>query len=251
MFETLVFALALNLIGFGFAFRFKTDKLTDMSYALTFAGIALFGILRNEITLPKIVLFSLVCLWAVRLGSYLAYRIHIMGRDKRFDEMRGNFRKFLGFWVLQAITAWIVMVPVTFVLNSDTTTSSVLVWLGAIIALKGLAIEAIADMQKFRFSTNPTNKNKWIDSGLWQYSRHPNYLGEMIFWTGVYIAALTQLQGVQVYVSLVSPLFISGMLLFVSGIPLLEKSADKKWGTDKAYQTYKKRTSVLLILPKR
>lgn len=251
MLETLVFALALNLIGFGFAFRFKTDKLTDMSYALTFVGIAFFGVLRNDMTLPKLVLFTFVCLWAARLGSYLAYRIHVMGRDKRFDEMRGNFLKFLSFWVLQAITAWIVMIPVTYVLNTDVTATTLVLWLGALIALKGLLIEAIADMQKFRFMTNAKNKNKWIDSGLWRYSRHPNYLGEIVFWTGVYLASLTQLSGTQAYIALVSPLFIASMLLFVSGIPLLEKSADKKWGKDKAYQTYKKRTSMLLLLPKR
>ncbi len=113
----------------------------------------------------------------------------------------------------------------------------------------GLIIETIADVQKIQFKNNPANKGKWIESGIWRYSRHPNYFGEIVVWIGVYIVAATSLPFVQAAIGLISPLFIIVLLLFVSGIPILEKSADKRWGNDPAYKKYKKRTSLLIPLP--
>jgi steroid 5-alpha reductase family enzyme len=100
--------------------------------------------------------------------------------------------------------------------------------------------------RKFNFIQNKQNKGKWIESGLWRYSRHPNYFGEILTWVGVYIVSYQWLEGREVYLGLIGPLFISFILIFVSGIPVLEKGADKRWGTDKKYQEYKKRTSILI-----
>jgi steroid 5-alpha reductase family enzyme len=250
MIETLLFALVLNMVMFLVAFRFKTDKLTDISYAVTFAGIALYGALRNDMSAVQWLVFALVCVWAVRLGSYLLIRIHAMGRDKRFDEMRNSFWKFGRFWFLQGLTAWVVMLPATFLFQTGSVTEfTTVVIVGAVIAIAGLLIESFADQQKFKFIQDKSNKGKWIESGLWKYSRHPNYLGEMLMWYGVYIISYSWLSDSEMYVALIGPLFISFMLVGVSGIPLLEKSADKRWGADKKYQAYKKRTSVLLLLP--
>lgn len=246
MLETLVFALVLNLIGFVFAFSFKTDKLTDISYAATFMGIAIFGIARNETNAYKWCAAILVFAWAFRLGSYLLYRIHFLGRDKRFDEMRGNFLKFLRFWLLQAVTAWVVMLPASYVLAGTGDGATTLFVIGFAVALGGLVFEAVADMQKFAFMRDPARKHTWIDSGLWRYSRHPNYVGEITFWMGVYCASFSFMSGTERLVGLASPLLITLLLVFVSGVPLLEKSADKRWGKDKAYQAYKRRTPVLI-----
>ena len=247
MIETLIFALGLNIAMFLVAFYKKTDKLTDISYAVTFAGIVLFGALNNKMSTAQLIAVGITLFWAVRLGSYLLYRIHIIGRDKRFDEMRQSFWKFGRFWVLQGLTAWIVLLPASFLLQANTVTSlDGIVIIGALISIFGIVFEGISDIQKFNFIQNKHNKGKWIESGLWKYSRHPNYFGEILTWVGVYIVSYQWLVGREVYLGLIGPLFISFILIFVSGIPILEKGADKRWGEDKKYQDYKKRTSILI-----
>ena len=247
MLETLIFALVLNIAMFLIAFYKKTDKLTDISYALTFAGIVLFGAINNKMSTAQLIAVSIILLWSVRLGSYLLYRIYVIGRDKRFDEMRQSFWKFGRFWVLQGLTAWIVLLPASFLLQTNSVTSlNTLVFIGALISVFGIVFEGISDIQKFNFIQNKANKGKWIESGLWRYSRHPNYFGEILTWVGVYIISHQHLVGEEVYLGLIGPIFISFILIFVSGIPILEKGADKRWRDDHKYQEYKKRTSVLI-----
>ncbi len=252
MIETLIFALVLNIVMFLFAFRNKTDKLTDISYALTFVGIALFGVLNNEMSSAQWVAFALVLIWAARLGSYLLIRIKAMGRDKRFDDKRNNFWKFGGFWILQAVTAWVVMLPVSFLMQTSAETElSTLVIISGLVSLGGIVFEAVADMQKFYFVQNKDNKGKWIANGLWKYSRHPNYFGEIMTWYGVYFVCYTWLSERDSAIALLGPIFITFMLGFVSGIPLLEASAEKKWSKDPKYKDYKRKTSILIPLPRR
>jgi steroid 5-alpha reductase family enzyme len=250
MLETLLFVLALNAVGFLIAFKFKTDKLTDISYALSFAGIAVYSAITNEISAAQWMVFSLVILWAVRLGSFLLYRVHVVGRDQRFDVMRNSFWLFGRFWLLQALTAWVVMLPSSYLfLSGRETTFHEITLAGFLIAIFGILFEGTADLQKFRFTQNKKNKGKWIDVGLWKYSRHPNYFGEITVWYGVYVACLPWLTDRQSFISIISPLTIVILLIGVSGIPILEKSADKRWGNDKKYLEYRRRTSVLLPLP--
>ena len=229
------------------AFYFKTDKLTDISYAVTFVVITLFVLLNNEVSFGKIVLLLMIFTWAVRLGGYLLMRIRKTGRDARFDDMRSSFVKFGRFWILQAVSVWVIMLSST-LFFSNTSNLTALSLLGFIVWLIGVLIEGFSDFQKFKFSSNPKNKGKWIEEGLWKYSRHPNYLGEIMVWVGVYLFVFPSLLGLEVLVGLVSPLFITILLLFVSGIPILEKNSDKKWGNKKEYQEYKKRVGV--IIPK-
>jgi steroid 5-alpha reductase family enzyme len=121
-----------------------------------------------------------------------------------------------------------------------------LTWTGVAVFLAGLCIEAVADKQKFAFNSLKQNKGKWIDTGIWRASRHPNYLGEMLVWWGMFMVVLASLSGVNILWAALSPLYIMSLLLFVSGVPLLEKSADKKWGKDKAYKLYKNEVPVLV-----
>lgn len=252
MIETLIFSLVLNIAMFLVAYRNKTDKLTDISYALTFIGIALFGVFNNEMSKAQWLVFALVLIWAIRLGAYLLIRIRTIKRDKRFDKMRGNFWKFGQFWILQAITAWIVMLPATFLLRTNVKTElSLLVIVSGLIALSGIIFEAFADVQKFKFIQNKNNAGKWIDKGLWRYSRHPNYFGEIITWYGIYFVSYTWLTERESAMALLGPIFITFMLGFVSGLPMLEAAADKKWGNNPKYKEYKRKTSVLIPLPKR
>lgn len=237
---TLVVSIAINIIMFMPAFIYKTDKLTDISYAVTFAVVATAGFLRsNKMSLHYLVLL-LVLLWSLRLGTFLFIRINKMKKDVRFDGMREYFFKFLRFWLLQGATVFVVLLAVSFAFMQKQTVISWLSIVGVVVLLVGLITEATADMQKFRFNSLPSNKGKWIDSGVWRASRHPNYLGEMMVWIGMYLVVLPSLTGNQWLWALLSPLYIVTLLLFVSGVPLLEKSADKKWGTDPAYKKYKK-----------
>lgn len=228
------------------AYLYSTDKLTDLSYALTFMLLASVGYATSDMTTAhKIVLF-MVLVWAVRLGGFLFYRIRKQKRDKRFDEMRGSLIKFGRFWLLQGVSVFIVLTSSILFWRVENPTINSLSWLGLLVFLTGLVIEAIADWQKQKFSAKAKNKNRWIDVGLWSRSRHPNYLGEMLVWTGVYVFVFSSLSGAERVVGLASPLYITILLLFVSGIPLLEKAADARWGEDKEYHEYKKRVPVLL-----
>jgi len=242
-------SLVINLAMFLVAFRFKTDRLTDASYAVTFIVLGLFGLRAAPLTPFRVILFAMVAVWAVRLGGFLLYRIWRAGKDSRFDDMRGSFWKFGKFWLSQALAVWVILIAGMLALWQPFGLLGVVAYAGLGIWLVGVCIEATADIQKYRFTRNPKNKGKWIATGLWKYSRHPNYLGEILVWVGVYVYACTALTVPQALLAEASPIFIAGLLLFVSGIPILEKSSDAKWGKLAAYRAYKKRTSILLLWP--
>ena len=246
---TALLSLGINILMFIPAYLFKTDKLTDISYSLTFVILAGGTLLWSGLALPSLILFGMILLWAIRLGSYLLIRIHKMKKDARFDEMRENFWKFLGFWLLQGTTVWIVLLPSTLFFLNPIEVLPTWAWVGIAVWAIGLTIETFADLQKYQFINDPTNKGKWIDTGLWRYSRHPNYFGEITNWTGIYLFTLTGLSGVLAWIGIIGPLYIAALIIFVSGIPLLEKAADKRWGSQKEYQAYKSSTSVLIPLP--
>ncbi len=239
-------ALLINIFVFLIAFIKQTDKLTDITYAFTFVAVALVVYSTTRQSAVSLIAIVMVGLWAARLGSFLARRIRRIGRDKRFDEIRPSFWKFGRFWSLQGLSVWIIMIPSVYLIDAAPKSFKLLSIVGIIIWLIGLVIEAVADNQKASFTQKAANRDKWIETGLWKYSRHPNYLGEMMVWIGICLYALSYLTGWSAVVSLASPLWISGLLLFVTGIPTTEASADKKWGKLSAYQDYKKRVSVLV-----
>ncbi len=233
---------------FVIAFWRQTDRLTDASYAISFITLAVFATLNSDRHWLHLFVLSLIIIWAVRLGGFLLYRINTTGKDARFDDMRDKFWKFLRFWILQALTVWLLMIPVIFLAQQHEHITS-LVYLGSIIWLIGLLTESTADFQKLAFTQKPNNKGKWIDEGIWYFSRHPNYFGEILVWIGIYLVIMPSLSSMQALIALISPLFIITLLLFVSGVPILEKNADAKWGRDKNYQNYKRRTSILIPRP--
>jgi len=243
----LAVSLGINLSMFLVAFWRKSDKLTDISYAVTFATIAIWSFVTSSREWYHTLLMALVVVWATRLGGFLLYRVIKKGKDARFDGMRESFTKFGKFWLGQAITVWVMMIPSVFAFNANPSRNWI-VPIGVAVWAIGLICETIADLQKMAFSNNPANKDKWIDTGIWHYSRHPNYFGEILVWIGIYLYTLASLPLLPAIIGLVSPAFIIILLLFISGIPILEKSADKKWGKEPKYQAYKKRTSLLIPL---
>lgn len=246
----LVLSLLLNVGLFLVAYRLQSDKLTDASYAVTFVALGLAAYIVSPQSPYHFLLLGMVCVWAVRIGGFLLYRVIRRGKDGRFDGIRENFLQFGKFWVAQGLSVWILMIASVLAMQHDSELSWP-VWLGVAVWAVGLVIEAVADTQKYLFTSNPNNRGKWIDEGVWHYSRHPNYFGEILVWLGVYIVAAQSLDAMQALLVVVSPLFITILLLFVSGVPILEKSADKKWGHSPAYRRYKRQTSIIVPLPRR
>ncbi len=242
---TLLVSLAIQLGFFFFAFLFKTDKVTDLSYGLTFIILVVWVFAKNQLTLVDWLLVGMVVVWGIRLATYLFIRINVMKRDKRFDGIRESFSKFFSFWMFQGLAVWVILLPVLVVLEKETLNGvGLLSWIGVLLWLVGLVLETVADYQKFVFKLKKENKGKWIESGVWGISRHPNYLGEMSLWWGVFWVALPYLSGWE-YLSIVGPMFITYILVFVSGIPPLEKKYDQRYEDNKEYQEYKDRVGLL------
>jgi steroid 5-alpha reductase family enzyme len=244
-------ALAVNGAFFAVAAVRKTDVVTDLSYSLTFALLAVALPFTGAGKPVQLVASLLVLVWALRLGAYLFRRILRMKVDHRFDGMREDPLRFARFWLLQAITVAVVMLPVSYLLDrAHPHGFGAWAVAGAVLWLVGLLVEAIADAQKAAFRSKDENRGRFITSGLWRYSRHPNYFGEMLVWWGLFLYAVPFLDGAA-FAVVAGPVFITLLLLFVSGIPLVERSADEKYGDDPAYRDYKRRTSILVPLPPR
>jgi len=229
------------------AYLWQTEKFFDLTGSLTYISVVIIALIFSKAPDARtILLTALVVIWAVRLGTFLFRRIHKAGKDDRFDEIKPSFIRFLTVWTIQAV--WVTFTLAAALVAITTTTRKeldVFAVAGVLVWMIGFAIEVVADAQKSRFKANPDNKGKFIQTGLWFRSRHPNYFGEIVLWIGVTIIALPVLQGWQ-WVALISPVFVTLLLTRVSGIPLLEKKADEKWGGQEAYNSYKKKTPVLI-----
>ena len=229
----------------------KTERFYDLTGGLTYltvVGFSLWAGSQSEPPSPRELIISLlVVIWSLRLSSFLYFRIHRTGKDGRFDQLKTSPIRFLVPWTLQGLWVFLTMI-VVIVINSQADSGTPLgIWdgIGLSIWILGFGIEAIADKQKTVFNTEPNNQGKWIDSGLWSYSRHPNYLGEILLWTGIAFFGISCFTGLE-RVAWVSPIFIYLLLTKVSGIPILDKRALEKWGDDLEYQKYRENTPALL-----
>lgn len=241
---TLVASLVIQAAFFAIAATFKTDKVTDLTYGLTFVLLALWLLVKSDRDSTSLALAGMVTAWGLRLAGYLFYRILHMGRDARFDGVRERFWAFLQFWFFQGIVVWMVMIPVTLWFGHSGPWSAIKV-VALVAWAAGLVIEAVADIQKFRHKSRPGGGSRWVDTGLWHYSRHPNYFGELVCWWAVWLFVAQDLGWLAVP-GLIGPVTITGVLLWLTGIPTLERSAMKKWGNDPAYQAYRARTRLLI-----
>lgn len=242
----LAIALLINVALFVPAFLLKTDKLTDISYSLTFIFLSIRAFLASSGSAKAQVLLAMILLWAFRLGIYLWMRINRLGRDKRFDDIRTHAIKFFGFWVLQGLSVWLIMLSSLLFWKATNQTGLFAVF-GIIIWALGLTIESIADYQKANFYRTQNHQQLWINTGLWRYSRHPNYFGEILVWVGIYLFTVTAFAWPTALFALISPLYIMVLLRFISGVPKLEKSADAKFGHLPNYRAYKRSTNCLLL----
>lgn len=248
-----VFALAvglaflINWLAFIPAYLLQTEKFFDLTGSLTYISITVLALALSGGTDGRSwLLAALVVIWAVRLGTFLFRRIRKAGKDDRFDDIKPSFPRFLNVWTIQGL--WVTFTAAAAWIAITTGNKKPLdgfALLGFLVWAFGFAFEVIADAQKSRFNANPANKGRFIRTGLWSRSRHPNYFGEIVLWIGVVIIAIPVLQGWQ-WIGLISPLFVTLLLTRVSGIPLLEKKADARWGGQEEYEAYKKNTPVLI-----
>ena len=240
-------AFLIQWLAFVPAYLLQTERFFDLTGSITYISVTILAVLLGPVVDGRsILLLALVVIWAGRLGTFLVRRIHKAGKDARFDEIKPSLIRFLNAWTLQAL--WVTLTLSAALAAITTTTRKELGWfalVGFLVWAFGFTIEVAADAQKNRFRANPQNKGKFIHTGLWARSRHPNYFGEIVLWIGVAIIALPVLRGWQ-WVTLISPVFVALLLTRISGVPMLEKRADEKWGGQEDYEAYKERTPVLI-----
>ena len=244
-------AFAIQWLAFIPSYLLRSERFFDLTGSLTYVTVTVLAVALSPVVDGRsILLLILVAIWAGRLGAYLFSRIRKAGKDARFDEIKRSFLRLLNTWTLQAL--WVTL-TLAAALAAITTTTRVgldaFALIGLLVWLCGFAFEALADAQKSRFRADPANKGGFIHTGLWARSRHPNYFGEIVIWVGVAIIALPILRGWQ-WITLISPAFVALLLTRVSGVPILEKRADEKWGGQADYEAYKARTPVLIPRPR-
>ena len=232
------------------SYIFETEHYFDLTGSLTYVSVTLLAILFTvDISLRDILLVLFVWIWAFRLGSFLFIRVKKAGSDGRFDLMKKDFWWFLMTWTIQGLWVFLTLAMALAAITSESKMAiDIFAVVGTLIWIFGFSIEVVADQQKTNFKDDPDNKDKFITVGLWSWSRHPNYFGEMVLWIGIAVIAFPVLIGWQL-VALISPIFVIFLLTRISGITMLESRGYKKWKDDPAYIDYLERTSVLVPFP--
>lgn len=246
----LIMCFVIQWIAYIPAFLLKTEKFYDLTGSITYIGTILFALYATgsfqDLQLGNLIVGMAIIIWAVRLGSFLFMRIHKDKKDGRFDSIKTSFSQFFMTWTLQGMWVFIcssaafiaIANPQGVVINS-------VFIIGFVIFIIGFVVEVIADNQKTAFRSIPENKDQFINEGLWARSRHPNYFGEITLWTGVTIMGISTFEGMN-YLAIFSPIFSYLLLVYVSGVRMLEYRGHKKWGHLDEYNSYKKNTPKLI-----
>ena len=238
---------AIQLLGFSYAWWARTERFYDLVGSLTFITAVFMALLLNPgISVYSCLMAALVLIWSVRLGSFLFLRIADVGEDQRFRKIKQSFWRFLLVWTLQGV--WVSLTSsaaLVAILTPNTSVFPGIAALGFALWILGFGLEVVADQQKAKFRRNPDNAGQFICHGVWSICRHPNYLGEIMLWSGVFLAAVPVMQGWQ-WATLVSPLFVVVLLTRISGIPTLAHRGVSLWGSDPAYQAYLRDTPMLI-----
>ena len=230
------------------AYVFQTEKFYDLSGGLTYITVVIFSLAVTSdsvINIANLIIAIFIIIWAIRLSSFLFLRISKDGEDKRFRSIKPNLTQFFMTWTLQGM--WVSlcsMCALTAINTGRLEVMNIFFLMGACLFIIGLYIEIKADNQKSRFRSIPENRDKFITEGLWSKSRHPNYFGEVLLWSGIAVMSVSALEGLQ-YITLISPIFTYLLLVHVSGVRMLEARADIKWGQDPEYKNYVEKTPML------
>jgi len=243
-------AFVIQWMAFVPAYIAQTEHYFDLTGSLTYLLLVVLAVALSGATDTRsLVLAALVAVWALRLGSFLFLRVKQQGADRRFDKIKPSFPRFLMTWTLQGL--WVFLTLSAALVAITSRHQAPMEWiglLGLLVFTLGFVIEVVADRQKSRFRADPANEGQFIRSGLWAWSRHPNYFGEITLWLGIFMIAAPVLVGWQ-WVTVLSPLFVFVLLTRISGVPMLEARAKKRWGNDPEFQDYLARTPALVPRP--
>jgi len=246
-----LFGFVVQWLVFVPSFLRQTEHYYDLTGALTYASVILLAAGFGSPDARGWVLAALVLIWCGRLGGFLFLRVKRSGKDGRFDTLKPYCARFFMAWTLQGLWVFMTLLAALIAVTSPASPGwDVWATLGLVVWTSGFLIEAVADRQKSAFKADPANQGRFIRQGLWSWSRHPNYFGEIVLWTGIAIMATPAMSGWQ-WLGWLSPLFVCWLLMKVSGIPMLEKRADEKWGGQADYEAYKAATPVLVPRPPR
>ena len=245
-------SFAINWAAYVPSYLNRTEKFYDITGTVTYLSVTIVAlVLSSDLDTRAILAAAMVAVWAIRLGSYLFARIRKDGKDGRFDKIKTDPLRLLMTWSLQAL--WVLFTAscaLAIITAQDRKSFGVWGVLGLLVWAIGFAIEVVSDQQKKAFREDPANDGRFITTGLWAWSRHPNYFGEITLWTGMAIMALPLLSGWR-WIMLISPIFVTVLLTRISGVPMLEARAKKRWGTEQAFQDYTANTPVLVLRPPR
>ena len=243
-------AFAVNWLAFIPAAVKQTERYYDLTGGITYITVTVVAVLLSrELDLRTTLVVAMVLFWSLRLATFLFRRISRDGKDSRFDNIKNRPLRFFMAWTIQGLWVLLTAAAALAVITGGVREPLGAIGIAGIIIWSiGILIEIIADRQKSKFRDDPDNKGKFINVGLWAWSRHPNYFGEIVLWTGMAIVAMPVLQGWQ-WATLISPVFVTFLLTRVSGIPLLEEKADERWGGQDDYENYKRNTPVLIPKP--
>ena len=247
--NAVLLAYIIHWIAYVPAYIFQTEKFYDLTGSITYLSVVWFVFLSSYQSISQnfgnLILVLLISIWTIRLGLFLFMRIHKAGEDKRFRSIKTSASQFFmtftlsGLWVTLCSMCALVAIssPEGLVMNA-------LTYIGIILFIIGFGIEIIADNQKTAFRSIEANKDSFITSGLWSKSRHPNYFGEVLLWFAIAVISFSSLEGLQL-ITLISPVFTYILLVYVSGVRMLEDMNDKKWADNDEYKSYKKNTPML------
>ena len=246
--DAVLIAFLIQWLLFIPAYIFQTEKFYDLSGSLTYISVVSFCFYSNyessRINLGNVIISLLIIMWAVRLGSFLFIRIKKAGEDIRFREIKKSPSRFFMTWTLQGM--WVSLCSACALAGiANGIEINSYFYSGIVVFIIGFTTEIIADNQKSKFRKDPNNRDKFISSGLWKHSRHPNYLGEITLWLGISIISFSSLAGWQL-ITLISPIFTYLLLVYVSGIRILDYNGNKKWGHLDSYKDYRKNTPRLI-----
>ena len=248
--EAVLIAFIIQWAAFIPAYAFQTEKFYDLTGTLTYLTVTWYTLYMSSekftnLNGASIAIVLFISLWAIRLGSFLFSRIHKDGEDKRFRTIKPSATQFFMTWTLQGL--WVSlcsMCALTAISSESGVVVNAFYYLGVGLFIYGFYTEVKADNEKSKFRSVPDNRDKFITTGLWAKSRHPNYFGEIVLWAAIAVISLPSLSGLQ-YITLISPIFTYVLLVHVSGVRMLEARGQKKWGHLEEYKAYQKSTPML------
>ena len=243
-------AFAVQWICFIPSWFLHSERFFDLVGSATYITVAVVSLLAiPKIDTRSVLLGLMICLWGLRLGTFLFARVQAVGHDARFNLIKHKFAWFLMTWTVQGL--WVLITSsaaLAAITSSKRSDFGIIGIIGIILWLTGFVIEIVADEQKRKFKLDPSKQNSFITDGLWGWSQHPNYFGEIVLWIGVSLVALPGLSSWQ-HFTLISPVFVFILLTRISGLPMLNSAARKRWGDDPEFLAYKKSTPVLIPRP--